>query len=155
MASTTSKPKSKYPLRFGQEPVPLSLLPSIFSGTKLRLEDLLSVEQIRQTQAFYTSCIDGGDFDRLSEVFVPDVIADLAVPPMNNLTPLSALQSALQKAIDHTRRQHMISSQSIRIDGDTAFSVSYIYASHWAAESSQVVSYSDGVVAACGQHQDH
>jgi hypothetical protein len=73
----------------------------------------------------YTRAVDGGDWDRLDEVFLPDAWIDYtATGGIAGAFP--EVKAWLAKMLPlFSRRQHVIAQSEVRLLGDTAFVVAY------------------------------
>jgi hypothetical protein len=131
----------------GTAPIPLSLLADDFvphAG-----EDATVVEAIRNTLALYPFAIDGKNFDALDKVFAQNAFANYSVP-LNILTPLSNIQSALAASLKCVTTQHLYGTQLIDSVSPTVVeSVTYYRAAHFG--SGQATAQ---VMYAYGQYQD-
>ena len=93
-------------------------------------------EQIRNTLALYPLAIDGKDFAALDLVFSQDVVANYSAP-LNMLTPLSTVQSVLQKSLAFVQSQHKLSTQVIEIipQDCQAMTLTYFEATHFGQDN--------------------
>lgn len=106
-------------------------LPTAFAGA-VHLQNPADVEQIRNTLWLYPLAIDGKNFAALDLVFTQDVVANYSAP-LNVLTPLSAVQAALQRSLMPVTTQHKLSTQVVEIlpGGCQAKAVTYYDATHF------------------------
>ena len=106
-------------------------LPSTYS-VATHPQDPIALEQIRNTLALYPLAIDGKNFAALDLVFSQDVVANYSAP-LNVLTPLSIVQSVLQKSLAFVQTQHKLSTQVIEImpHDCQAMSLTYFEATHF------------------------
>ena len=103
-------PKSPYDLAYGQDPLPLSRIPEIFSPAIVG--DTASVEEIRQRISYYLFCIDGKAFEHLGKVFANDATAYYS-EPLGHLNGLESIQSTMKEALVAVELQHLQSTQYV------------------------------------------
>ena len=129
-ASKVSCPPDTAPAR-NISAISFAKLPSTYSSAT-HPQDPIALEQIRNTLALYPLAIDGKNFAALDLVFSQDVVANYSAP-LNVLTPLSTVQSILQKSLAVTQTQHKLSTQVIEImpHGCQAMSLTYYEAMHF------------------------
>ena len=107
-----------------------SLAPS-YSAALLH-QDLTAELQIRDTLSLYPLAIDGKNFAALDLVFTPDVVANYS-PPLNVLTPLANVITALNESLRPVTTQHLLGTQiiDVRPGACEARSLTYYTASHF------------------------
>ena len=135
------------PLTSGQ-PVPQFDLPYAFQSAEY-VASPSDVEAIRNTLALYPLAIDGKNFPALGLVFATNAVANYSAP-LNVLTPLSTIESALEASLAPVTTQHSFSTQVIDIlSPNTAVSVTYYTATHFG-----IGQFAGQIVIAYGQYQD-
>ncbi|KAJ5601186.1 hypothetical protein N7510_010720 [Penicillium lagena] len=131
----------------GAAPIPLPSLADDF--VPQAGEDATVVEAIRNTLALYPFAIDGKNFDALGKVFAQNAVANYSAP-LNVLTPLSNIESALAASLECVTTQHLFGTQLIDLVSPTvAESVTYYRAAHFGTGQA-----TGQVVYAYGQYQD-
>lgn len=112
-------------------PVSFAEAPAVFSGAT-HSQDPVVVDQIRHTLSLYSLAIDGKDYEALDLVFTKDAAANYSAP-LGVVTPLSAIESVVQKALAFVDTQHKLSTQEIVItrNGCQAKSLTYLQADHF------------------------
>ncbi|KAF8147056.1 hypothetical protein K438DRAFT_1990026 [Mycena galopus ATCC 62051] len=112
--------------------------------------DLAASELIRTTLGHYPLSIDGKNFGALALVFTADAVANYSAP-LDVLTPLATIQSALASSLEKVTTQHALSTQVIEVLSESeAFSVTYYTATHFGMGV-----YEGEILVAYGQYQDH
>ncbi|RDW74771.1 hypothetical protein BP6252_05913 [Coleophoma cylindrospora] len=152
-AATTQSPTHEATNRtavslIGNDPISFFDLPVVTPVSPL-LVSPSDVETIRRTLSRYSLAIDGKNFAALSLIFTSNAVANYSAP-LNVLTPLTTIQSALEASLMPVTTQHLLGTQFIDILSPTsAFSVSYFTATHFGKDV-----YLGEIVTAYGQYQD-
>ncbi|RDW86022.1 hypothetical protein BP5796_04347 [Coleophoma crateriformis] len=132
----------------GDVPIPFFDLPVVTACSPFVVSPS-DVEAIRRTLSRYPLAIDGKNFAALNLIFTSNAVANYSAP-LNVLTPLATIQSALEASLMPVTTQHLLGTQIIDVLSPTsAFSVSYFTATHFGKGA-----YLGEIVTAYGQYQD-
>jgi hypothetical protein len=111
--------------------------------------DPFDVDGIRNTLSLYPLAIDGKNFPALGLVFATNAVANYFTP-LNVLTPLSTIESALEASLAPVTTQNSFGTQVIDVlSPNTAVSVTYYTATHFGMGQ-----FAGQIVTAYGQYQD-
>jgi len=86
------------------------------------LDDLISMEQIRQLRYTYSWCYDSGDLDGLVAVFTPDAVCGFG--PYGTWTGHDEIREGFRESFEATgvpgTTMHAVTNPVIRVDSDHA-----------------------------------
>ena len=99
-----------------------------------RVSDIL---EIKQTMNLFAILVDRHQYSELSQVFTPDVVADLGTPSSNNLSGLSTITDFLTNTLGKITGQHAYSTQFVDITSSTTASVTTYFVGHFYGKGSQ------------------
>lgn len=92
------------------------------------LQEHLDRQAVKDVTIAYCWALDRHEFDRLSEVFLPDATARLGDEECDGIDAIIARVTRALGPLDDS--QHIISNHEVAIDGDTATSRCYLHAQH-------------------------
>ncbi|KAK4494522.1 hypothetical protein PRZ48_014820 [Zasmidium cellare] len=129
--------------------VPLAALPLAFAPSE-KPQDVVLLEEIRNTLGLYPLYIDSKAFENLSLVFLANARANYSSPGLTDLSPLSTIETGLENSPAKVTTHHSLGTQVIELfGGSTARSVTYVTASHFG-----IGQYEGQLATAYGQYRD-